>query len=132
MTFSGIRILKLINEISKKANQKLYILRLLKRFGFNDSVLVCLQMLYVRPVVESDVAWSSSITAVQRKILEHLQKRACRTILRQRFTNDMWMLWRPVGLSLLLIGGKIESHCRGFALGFAQGLANSERHSTMI
>ena len=32
--------------------------------------------MYVKPVVEyADVAWSCSITAQQRKILEHLQKR---------------------------------------------------------
>ena len=79
---------KNINEIAKKANQKLYILRLLKRFGFNDDELLSVYKCYVRPVVEyADVAWSYSITAQQRKILEHLQKRACRTFLGQRYTT---------------------------------------------
>ena len=71
---------KNINGIAKKANQKLYILRLLKRFGFNDDELLSVYKCYVRPVVEyTDVAWSSPINAEQRTILEHLQKRACRT-----------------------------------------------------
>ena len=59
---------KNINEIAKKANQKLYILRLLKRFGFNDDELFSVYKCYVWPDVEyADVAWSSSITAQQRK-----------------------------------------------------------------
>ena len=50
-------------------------LRLLKRFGFNDEELISIYKCYVRPVVEyADVAWSSSITAAQKKTLEHLQK----------------------------------------------------------
>ena len=95
------------NEIAKKANQKLHILRLLKRFGFNDDDLLSVYKCYVRPVVQyADVAWSSSITAEQRKILEYLQKRACRTILGQRYTTyaDALETW---GLSLFLIGGKV-------------------------
>ena len=79
---------KNINEISKKANQKLFILPLLKRFNFNDDELLSVYKCYVKPVVEyADVVWSSSITAAQRETLEHLQKYACRTILGQRYTT---------------------------------------------
>ena len=36
---------------SKKANQKLYMLRLLKRLGFNDEELISIYKCYVRPVL---------------------------------------------------------------------------------
>ena len=64
------------NEIAKKANQKLYMLRLLKRFGFNDDELFSVYKCYVRPIVEyADVAWSSSFPAEQRKIWNTCKKR---------------------------------------------------------
>ena len=112
---------KNINEISKKANQKLYMLRLLKRFGFNDVELITIYKSYVRPAVEyADVTWSSSITAAQEKTLEHLQKRACRTILAQRYTSyaDAMQL---CGLESL--ADRRVKHC----LSLAEGLAKSER-----
>ena len=49
---NGLQWDKNINEISKKANQKLYILRLLKRFGFEDDELLFVLMLCYRLVVE--------------------------------------------------------------------------------
>ena len=105
---------------------KLYILRLLKRFGFNDDELLSVYKCYVRPVVEyADVAWSSSMTAQQRKILEHLQKRACRTILGQRFSTYAAAL-ETCGLESL--AERREGHCRGFA----EGLANSERTNNLL
>ena len=49
-----------LNEISKKADQTLFILRLLNRFGFNDDELLSVYKCYVRPVVKyADVVWSS-------------------------------------------------------------------------
>ena len=97
-----------------------------------DDELISIYKCYVRPVVKcADVAWSSSITAAQKKTLEHLQKRACRTILGQRCTctsyaDAMQMLFRSAGSSLLMIWG--ESHC----LRFAEGLANSERTNNLL
>ena len=117
---------KSINEISKKANHKLYILQLLKRFWFIDDELLSVYKCYVRPVVEyADVTWSCSITAAQRKILEHLQKRACRSILGQRYTtyaDALETCW------LESLAHRRESHCRGFA----EGLANSERTNDIL
>ncbi len=67
---NDLRWEKNIHGISKKANQKLYMLRLLKRFGFNDDKLISIYKNYVRPAVEyADVTWSSSITAAQKKTL---------------------------------------------------------------
>ena len=117
---------KNINEIAKKTNQKLHILRLLKRFGFNDDELFSVYNWCVRPVVEyADVAWSSSITAEQRKLLAHLQKRACRTILGQRYTTYADAL-ETCGLESF--ADRREGHCRGFA----EGLANSERINNLL
>ena len=117
---------KNINEITKKANQKLHIPRLLKRFGFTDDELLSVRKYYVRPVVEYvDVAWSSSITAEQRKILKHLQKRACRSILGQRYTTYATAL-KTYGLESL--ADRREGHCRGLA----GGLANSERTNNLL
>ena len=109
---------KNINEIIKKANQKLYILWLLKRFGFNDDELLSVYKCCVRPAVEyADVVWSPSITAEQRKILEHLQKRTCRTILGQHYTTYATAL-ETCGLESL--ADRREGHCRGFAEGLRQ------------
>ena len=118
---NDLRWEKNINEISKKANQKLYMLRLVKRFGFNDEELISIYKCYVRPVVEyADVAWSSSITAAQKKTLEHLQKCACRTILRQRYTSYEDAI-HICGLESL--EDRRENHC----LRFAEKLTNSKR-----
>ena len=81
---------------------------------------------YVRPVVEyADVTWSSSITAAQKKTLEHLQKRACRIILAQRYTSYVDAM-QLCGLESL--AERRERHC----LSFAKGLANSERTNGLL
>ena len=49
---------KNVNEITKRANQKLFMLKLLKKFGFSDEELVTVYKGYVRPLLEyADVAW---------------------------------------------------------------------------
>ena len=98
---------KHINELSMKANQNFYNLRLLKRLGFNYDELLSIYKCYVRPDVEYvDVALSSSVTAAQRKFWSTCKNARAEPFLGQRYTIHA-ELWRPVGLSLLLIGGKI-------------------------
>ena len=81
---------------------------------------------YVRSVVEyADVAWSSSITAEQTEILEHLQKCVCRTILGQRYTTYAAALET---CELESLADRREGHCRGFAA----GLANSECANNLL
>ena len=90
----------------------MYILRLLKRFGFNDDELLSVYKCYVTPIFEyADVAWPSSITVQQRKILEHLQKCACRTILGQRYTTYAAAL-ETFGLESLAEGRSLSWVCR--------------------
>ena len=57
---------KQIKEMLKKANSRLYMLRNLKRFGFNPTELGIIYKGYVRPLLEyGDVVWGSSLTCDQ-------------------------------------------------------------------
>ena len=60
-----------------------------------------------------------------RKILEHLQKCTCRTILGQRYITYATAL-ETCGLGSL--ADRREGHCRGFA----EGLANSELTNNLL
>ena len=69
-----------VNYMNKNAAKRLFMLRSLKRFGFNKSELVYKG--YIRPLLEySDVIWHSSLTSNQTHQLERVQKRALRIIL---------------------------------------------------
>ena len=68
--------------MNKNAAKRLFMLRSLKRFGFNKSELVTVYKGYIRPLLEySDVIWHSSLTSNQTHQLERVQKRALRIIL---------------------------------------------------
>ena len=71
-----------VDYMSKNANERLLMLRSLKRFGFNKSELVTVYKGYIRQLLEySDVMWHSSLTSNQTYQLERVQKRALRIIL---------------------------------------------------
>ena len=71
-----------VNYINKNAAKRRFMLRSLKRFGFNKSGLVTVYKGYIRPLLEySDVIWHSSLTSNQTHQLERVQKRALRIIL---------------------------------------------------
>ena len=71
-----------VNYMNKNAAKRLFMLRSLKRFGFNKSELVTVYKGYIRPLLEySDVIWHSSLTSNQTHQLERVQKRALRIIL---------------------------------------------------
>ena len=72
----------------KKANKRLFMLRSLKRFGFDQEELTVVYKSYVRPVIEyADVVWHSGLTYKQAGDLERIQRRACRTILGHQFST---------------------------------------------
>ena len=53
-----------VNYMNKNAAKRLFMLRSLKRFGFNKSELVTVYKGYIRPLLEySDVIWHSSLTS---------------------------------------------------------------------
>lgn len=73
---------KQVDHMWKNANKKLFMLRSLKRFGFNKSELVIVYRGYIRPLLEySDTIWNSSLSISQVLTLERIQKRALRIIL---------------------------------------------------
>ncbi|XP_072014957.1 uncharacterized protein [Amphiura filiformis] len=79
-----------IDQMLKKANGRLHMLKLLKRFDLPIEDLVTIYVGYVRPLTEYVApVWHSSITAKQQSAIERVQKRACKIILGNKyFTYD--------------------------------------------
>ena len=68
---------KQIKEMLKKANSRLYMLRNLKRFGFNPTELGIIYKGYVRPLlVYGDVVSGSSLICDQGTTLEKVKKKS--------------------------------------------------------
>jgi hypothetical protein len=77
-----------IDHMCKNANKRLFMLRTLKRFGFNTSELVTVYRGYIRPLLEySDVIWHSALTTKLAQKLESVQRRALRIILGSNFVS---------------------------------------------
>ena len=69
----------------QKNNKQLFMLRSLKRFGFDQGELSIAYKNYVRPVVEyADVVKHSGLLSGD---IERVQRRGCRTFLGHRFTT---------------------------------------------
>ena len=110
----------------KKANSRLYMLRNLKRFGFNSTELGIIYKGYVRPLLEyGDVVWGSSLTCDQGTTLEKVQKRACKIILGKNY-NSYTDAIETCDLDTL--SDRRKNHGRKFA----QTLPNCQRTSTLI
>ena len=115
-----------ITEITKKANRRLFMLRMLKKFGFNHQELITVYKGYVRPLLEyCDSSWHSSLTAGQSKSLEQLQRRACRIVLGRNFTSYSDAL---SDCDLDSLYDRRVEHC----LRFAEGLSNSSRTNELL
>ena len=81
LLFRGM-VTKWVNCMNKNAAKRLFMLRSLKRFGFNKSELVTVYKGYIRTLLKySDVIWHSSLTSNHTHQLERVQKRALRIIL---------------------------------------------------
>ena len=99
---------KNISEMISKTNRRLYMLRMLKRFGFKKDELITVYKGYIRPLLEyADVVWNSSLTLKQTKTIEQVQRRACR---------------------IESLATRREDHC----LKFAEGLADIERTKDLL
>ena len=105
----------------KKANRRLFMLRSLKRFWFDQEELEMVYKCYVRPVPEyGDVVWHSGLCTKQTSDLERIQRCACRTILGHQFKS----YWDAVGkCNLEYLKDRRETHCKKFA----QGLGDNAR-----
>ena len=79
---------KHMNEVVKRANGKLYMLRLLKSHGLPRCDLLTIFQSYVRPVLEyAAPVWHGGITRNQNDKLERIQKRALRIIFGDQYTT---------------------------------------------
>ncbi len=116
-----------VDEMLKKANRRLFMLRSLKRFGFEQEELVLVYKCYVRPVVEyCDVVWHSGLTSKQSAALERIQKRACKTICGHNHYNSYGDALTQCSMTSL--HERRQEHC----LKFAQGLNNNTRTNHLL
>lgn len=115
-----------ISEMISKTNRRLYMLRILKWFGFTKCELITVYKGYIRPLLEyADVVWNSSLTIKQAKTIEQIQRRACRIVLGHNFSSyDMAL----IDCEIESLATRREHHC----LRFAEGLANSERTKDLL
>ena len=115
-----------MNYMIKNAAKRLFMLRSLKRFGFDKSELVTVYKGYIRPLLEySDVIWHSSLTSNQTHQLERVQKRALRIILGTDYISyanafDVCDVDR--------LSARREQH----SLKFAQSLPKCSRNSKLL
>ena len=71
-----------VNDIVKRANGKLHMLRLLKRHFLPYQDLITIYRSYIRPICEYGCpVWNGGLTTRQSNLLELIQKRALRIIL---------------------------------------------------
>ena len=72
----------------KKANKRLWLLRRLKHLGANNSQLVDVYSKLIRCILELAVpAWQGSITQSEKQDIERIQKSACHIILGQSYNS---------------------------------------------
>ena len=112
-----------VDAMIKKANKRLFMLRSLKRFGFDQDELSIVYKSYVTPVVEyADVVWHSGLTCKQSGDIERIQRRACRTILGHQFTTYSESITR---CNLIKLSDRMGDHCLSSAMGLED---NPRRH----
>ena len=77
-----------VNHITSKASRKLYLIRLLKRFGMPLSDLITVFTAYIRPILAyCCIVWNSSLTQQQSAKIETMQKRALRIIVGAQYES---------------------------------------------
>lgn len=115
-----------VNDILTKANRRLFMLRTLKKFNFDQDELTVVYKSYVRPTLEyADVIWHSGITSKQTNDIEKIQKRACRTILGHKYFSYDDAL---TSCNLVPLNDRRYQHC----VKFSQGLNKNNRTSTIL
>ena len=77
-----------VAEILKKANGRLYMLKLLKRFNLPHDDLVTIFTGFVRPLAEyAAPVWHCGLTVNESIALERIQKRACKIIMGRHYSS---------------------------------------------
>ena len=112
-----------VDIMIKKANTRLFMLRSLKRFGFDQDELTVVYKSYVRPVLEyADVVWHSGLTCKQASDLERIQRRAIRTILGYKYISYSKSIQQ---CNIKKLSDRRVEHCRTFANGLSDSLRTS-------
>lgn len=77
-----------VSEILKKANGRLYMLKLLKHFNLPRDDLVTIFSGFVRPLAEyAAPVWHPGLKSDECAALERIQKRACKIIMGKQYTT---------------------------------------------
>ena len=102
-----------VSHITSNASRKLYLIRLLKRFGMPTSDLITLFTSYIRPILEyCCIVWHSSLTLQQIATIETIQKRALRMILGTQYESyDQALL----SCNMISLKARRDELCRKFA-----------------
>ena len=75
-------------EIVKKANQRMRLLNAASKFTSKISDLRTIYKMFVRSVLEySSVVWHSSLSGLNSKDIERIQKAACKVILKDQYVD---------------------------------------------
>ncbi|XP_072039541.1 uncharacterized protein [Amphiura filiformis] len=112
-----------VDIMIKKANTRLFMLRSLKRFGFDQDELTVVYKSYIRPVLEYvDVVWHSGLTCKQASDLERIQRRAIRTILGYKYISYSKSIQQ---CNIKKLEDRRVEHCRTFANGLRDSLRTS-------
>ena len=111
---------KQVSYMVGRASRKLYFLKRLKRFNISYTDLTTIYTGYIRPILEyAAPAWTPGLTKTQERILERVQRRACRIILGNTYAGYDNALQH---LSLPSLAERRELLC----LKFAKTLLKSE------
>ncbi len=115
-----------ISQVLKKANSRLYMLKLLKHFNLPTNDLVTIYSGFVRPTAEyAAPVWHSGITADESAALERIQKRACRIMVGRKYTTYQQALKL---CNLETLHDRREQLC----LSFFNSLTESERFQSWV
>jgi hypothetical protein len=115
-----------VNDMLTRANRRLFMLRTLKKFGFDQNELTIVLKSYLRPILEyAAVVWHSSITCEQSKDIERIQKRACKTILGPNYSSYDDAI---ISCNIDYLDNRRDKLC----LKFAQGLSSDDRTNQFI
>lgn len=113
-----------IDNILKKANQKMFMLRKLKAAGLNTEELLIVYRGYIRPLLEyAAPMWHPGLTQKQVNQVESIQRRVCKYILGRDYIS--------YDDSLAILDLKsLHDRRVGMCTNFAQKALTSDRFST--
>ena len=110
---SNLRWDKQVNRIYRKASNKIYMLKLLKKFHLPVADLLTVYKGYIRPLTEyAAPVWNAGLTKAQVNKLETIQKRALKIILGQNYLDYEHALSKS---NLVSLSNCREALCVDFA-----------------